>query len=117
MKSAIALLAFFSVVVPPRLAGACGNGVELDIVPWSESDTGRIFLSEKDLRDGRPEEAAAKVRRVFPDVRALGPRSTPLALRGLTTMGAALPTMTTPVIRWPAGSSVTWTGSRRPTPS
>jgi hypothetical protein len=77
----LGLLVAWGLAGAPREAGACINGVELEIERFNESPTGQIFLAERDLQNGHETWAAAKVRGVFPNVRSLDASAVPLALR------------------------------------
>ena len=79
----VALAAFVGFVAVPSTSDACINGVELEIERIDATPAGQVAIAERELADGHPVWAAARVQRQFPNIRSFDAKAPPLGRRAV----------------------------------
>jgi len=85
-----ALAAFVGLVAAPSTSDACINGVELEIERMNATPAGQVAIAERELADGHPVWAAARVQQQFPNIRSEGAKAPPLGRRAVRLYALAI---------------------------
>ncbi|GAC1536717.1 MAG: hypothetical protein NVS3B10_29040 [Polyangiales bacterium] len=87
---AFAFAVLVGLVTLPSSAGACINGIELEIERFQATPAGQVALAEGELANDHPLWAAARIEQQFPQVRSFDAKGPPLHRRAVRVFALAV---------------------------